>query len=161
MILSELREKMRKAFTLAEILIVVGIIGIIAAIVLPEFQGHVQQAKEAAAKDNLRVLRNTIELYAVQHNGIPPGYADGDPANHASEAAFFNQLAVFNQYLREIPKNPFNGRRNIWVLQNTEEFPEEPIDNTDIFGWIYKPAAKTIKLYWPGTDSSGVAYYDY
>jgi prepilin-type N-terminal cleavage/methylation domain-containing protein len=152
---------MRKAFTLAEVLIAVAILGILAAIVLPEFQGHVQQVKEAAAKDNLRVLRNTIELYATQNNDIPPGYASGDPDNHASEVAFINQLTVFNEYLREIPKNPFNACSKIWVLQNAEEFPEEPTDNTDIFGWIYKPAAKTIKLYWPGTDSSGVDYYDY
>ena len=152
---------MRKAFTLTEILIVVAILGILAAIVIPEFQTYTQQAKEAAAKDNLRILRVAIERYAIKHNGIPPGYASGDPVNHASEVALVNQLTVFNQYLLDIPKNSFNNCRTVSVLQNAEELPAEPVENTDIFGWIYKPAAKTIKLYWPGTDSAGVAYYDY
>ena len=65
---------MRRGFSLVEILIVVAILGILAAIVLPEFQAHTQQAKEAAAKDNLRILRQQIELYAAQHNGLAPGY---------------------------------------------------------------------------------------
>lgn len=73
-----MRYKMKKAFTLVEILIVVAILGILAAIVLPQFQSHTQQAKESAAKDNLRILRNAIELYAAQHDGVPPGYPNGD-----------------------------------------------------------------------------------
>ncbi|GAH74356.1 unnamed protein product, partial [marine sediment metagenome] len=70
---------MKKAFTLVEILIVVAILGILAAIVIPQFQAHSQEAKEAAAKDNLRILRNAIELYAVQHGGVPPGYPADNP----------------------------------------------------------------------------------
>ena len=64
---------MKKAFTLVEILIVTAILGIMAAIVMPLFAGHVQLAKEAAAKDNLRILRGAIERYAAEHNDIPPG----------------------------------------------------------------------------------------
>ena len=61
-------------FTLVELMIVVAILGVLAAIVLPEFAGHIQQAKESAAKDNLRILREAIERYAADHNGVPPGY---------------------------------------------------------------------------------------
>jgi len=151
---------MRKAFTLAEILIVVGIIGIIAAIVLPEFQSHTQKAKETAAKDNLRILRNAIEFYAVQHNGIPPGYPDGDPANLPTFPAFRLQLVFDAHYLSELPENPFNDTYQAEVLADGEPFPEEAV-SPDFYGWIYKPATKTIKLNWPGTDSTGVAYLDY
>ena len=51
---------MKRAFTLVEILIVVALLGILAAIALPTFQDHIQQARESAAKDNLRILRNAI-----------------------------------------------------------------------------------------------------
>ena len=87
---------MRKAFSLVELLIVTAIIGILAAIVIPEFQTHSQQAKETAAKDNLRILRNTIELYAVQHNGIPPGYVDNEPLLTPLPGAFEFQMVGKN-----------------------------------------------------------------
>jgi len=75
---------MKKAFTLVEILIVTAILGIMAAIVMPIFGEQVQLAKEAAAKDNLRVLRNVIERYAAEHNDVPPGYSDNDPSKTVS-----------------------------------------------------------------------------
>jgi len=151
---------MRKAFTLAEVLIVAAIVGILAAIVIPEFQGHIQQAKEAAAKDNLRILRNTIELYAAQHNGIPPGHQNDDTSNEPAYLFFVGQLTVSGEYMRDIPENSFNGQRSVKVIGNLEEFPAEPVQ-TDIYGWVYKPATKTIKLNWDGTDSTGVVYFDY
>ena len=150
---------MKKAFTLTEIVIVVAILGILAAIVIPEFQTYTQQAKEAAAKDNLRILRTAIERYAAEHNGIPPGYQADDPSNPVSHIEFEQQL-VSDSYLNKIPENPFNSKFLVAVLANTSDFPAEAIFS-DLYGWMYKPATKTIKLYYPGTDSTGVAYFDY
>lgn len=150
---------MRKAFTLTEVVIVAAIIGILAAIVIPEFQSYAQQAKEAAAKDNLRILRNTIEFYAAQHNGIPPGYFNDDPSNPPSPILFRQQL-VSNGYLLKIPENPFNNKSVVAVLADAADFPAEAV-YFDLYGWMYKPATKTIRLYWPGTDSTGVVYFDY
>ena len=70
---------MKRAFSLVEILIVVAVLGILAAIALPTFQGYIVEAKEAAAKDNLCILRSAIELYAAQHDGVPPGIPGGRP----------------------------------------------------------------------------------
>jgi prepilin-type N-terminal cleavage/methylation domain-containing protein len=148
------------AFTLVEILIVVGIIGILAALVLPTLQGHIQQAKEAAAKDNLRILRNTIEVYAAQHNGVPPGYNNDNPTGQPAHFYLMGQLVTQGHYLLEFPKNPFNDTCEVKAIGNNEDFPTEPL-MTDVWGWIYKPATKTIKLNQQGTDSQGVAYFDY
>lgn len=148
---------MKKAFTLIEILIVVSILGILSAIVFPEFQAHAQQSREAAAKDTLRILRNAIELYAGQHNSVAPGYQPSNPSN-AGQPAFYIQMV--SEYLSDKPKNPFNGRYGIIVINSGEVFPAAPLD-TDMFGWIYEPATKTIKLNWSGTDSEGNAYFDY
>ncbi|MBA7630911.1 hypothetical protein ES703_38437 [subsurface metagenome] len=149
----------RYAFTLVEILIVVAILGILAAIVLPTLQGYIQQAKESAAKDNLRILRNVIEVYAAQHNDIAPGYPNDDPSQNPSKLDLLNQLVVGN-YLNQIPENPFNGYGypRIRMVGNDESFPEPP---TGHFAWMYKPATKEIRLDWPGTDKDGVRYYDY
>ncbi len=147
----------RQGFTLVELVIVVSILGILAAIVLPEFQGHAQEAKEVAAKDNLRILRTTIERYAFDHNGIPPGYPDDNTSNLPIMAAF--QYKVINEnYLNDIPENPFNHIDLFLMIRDDQSFPAAA---TGDYGWVYQPQTKTIKLDWPGTDSSGVLYFDY
>lgn len=147
---------MKKAFTLTEILIVVAILGILAAIALPTFRSHTQQAKESAAKDNLRILRQQIEIYAAQHNGIPPGYAAGG-SGPPLEVTFYLDLVLGN-YISDRPKNPFNNLKAINIIGDGEPFPPAP---TGQYGWVYQPQTKTIKLDWLGTDKDGVHYYDY
>ena len=166
---------MKKAFTLVEILIVVALLGILAAIVLPTFQDHIQQARESAAKDNLRILRNAIRLYAAQHNDMPPGYIDGDLETPLIAWFVSEQLTKqttvrgrfvpsegneldYGPYIQKIPPNPFNESSDIFILGNGVSFPPSA---TGDYGWIYKPATKAIKLDWEGTDATGTAYYDY
>ena len=151
---------MKKSFTLVEILIVVAILGILAAIVLPTLQGHITEAKEAAAKDNLRILRNAIGIYAAQHGGIPPGYPNENPSLSPASHAFTVQMVGKGKCLYKLPSNPFNGKSLIKFIGNNEDFPAEPF-LTNFYGWVYKPATKEIRLNWPGTDSYGVAYFDY
>jgi prepilin-type N-terminal cleavage/methylation domain-containing protein len=147
------------AFTLAEILIVVAILGILAAVTLPTVQGYIQQAKESAAKDNLRILRNAIGIYAAQHNGVAPGYPNNDPSQNPSKLQLINQLVV-GKYLNQFPENPFNGYGCTMakMVGNSTPFPDTP---TGHFSWVYKPATKEIRLDWPETDKDGVRYYDY
>jgi len=149
---------MKKAFSLVEVLIVVAILGILAAIAIPEFRSHTQQAKEATAKDNLRILRNQIELYAARHGGIPPGYPDDDTTLSPAFIVFVMQMFRSERYMSDLPRNPFNDLKTIGFIGNDEEFPAEA---TGEFGWIYKPFTKEIRLDWPGTDEKGIRYYDY
>ena len=53
---------MKKAFTIIELMIVIAILGILAAITLPSIQGHIASAKEATAKDNLHTFRVALEV---------------------------------------------------------------------------------------------------
>jgi len=166
---------MKKAFSFVELMIVIAVLGILAAIVLPEFQSYTTQAKGAAAKDDLRVLRGAIEFYAAQHRGVPPGYSNGDVTAVPSRMVFVWQLSRASNaagqiaepgtpgynlgpYLETLPRNPFNDMMDITMIGNSENLPAEA---TGDLGWIYKAAAKTIRLDWPGTDTEGVRYYDY
>ena len=166
---------MKTAFTLVELMIVISILGILAAIVLPEFTTQTQQAKEAVAKDNLRILRNVIERYAIQHNGVPPGYLNGsvgggiltfiaqttkttDIAGTSSGTTTVSELFPFGPYLTKVPENPLNNKGSMHTLGDEQPFPDVA---TDTYGWIYKPQTKQIRLDSPGLDSQGVKYFDY
>ena len=166
----------KKAFSLIELMIVVSILGIMAAIVLPLFQGNLQKTREAAAKKILQTLREQIELYAINHNDTPPGYVNGVTGQRG---LFLIQLAyctnidgefipskvktgdyVYGPYLTDFPKNPFNN--SLTVMDHPDGMDmiaQASGSKTD--GWLYKAQTREIRLDWPGTDSEGVAYYDY
>jgi type II secretion system protein G len=149
---------MKKAFTLVELLIVVAILGILAAVVVPNIQNHVQHAKESAAKTNLFQLREAIGRYAAEHNDVPPGYPDNNAIGTPSSSRLYRQLTNNSKYLSGIPENPFNKKTSISIISNSDNFPISP-DNTT--GWIYQPSQRIIKINTTGVDLSGCAYYDY
>ncbi|MGI8906236.1 MAG: prepilin-type N-terminal cleavage/methylation domain-containing protein [Candidatus Sumerlaeaceae bacterium] len=63
---------MQKAFTLIELLIVVAIIAILAAIAVPNFLEAQTRAKVSATKSDLRTITTGLEAYAVDNNAYPP-----------------------------------------------------------------------------------------
>jgi prepilin-type N-terminal cleavage/methylation domain-containing protein len=149
---------MRKAFSIAELMIVVAIIGILAALAMPFFSNQTTQAKASAAKYNLRILRGAIEYYAVRHEGVAPGYALDDASGAASAAVFREQAVAQDGSLRKMPPNPFNNLDTMLVVQNNQEFPAQA---TGTYGWIYQPLTRTIRLDWRGADEKGMRYFDY
>ncbi len=70
---SSLARLKQRAFTLVELLIVVIILAILAAIIVPQFTSATVDAQEAALDSNLTALRTAIELYNAQHLGAYPG----------------------------------------------------------------------------------------
>jgi len=149
---------MRNGLSLVELVIIACIIGILAAYVVPLVQNQATDAKTAAAKDNLRILRSTIELYAANHAGVAPGYDGNNRSGALSESFFHNQTVVQGRYMRRIPENPFNNLHTILMIGNDGLFPSEA---TGDYGWIYQPSTQTIRLDWPGIDQSGVRYFDF
>ncbi len=86
-------------FTLIEMLIVIILLGILAAIIIPQVSVTTDDAKLSALKSDLTSMRNAIELYYVQHKNVYPGQHDitgGTPANAAAAAtAFVQQLTRY------------------------------------------------------------------
>jgi len=118
--------KAKKGFTLVEILIVVVILGILAAIVIPQFTGASTEAKESSLVSNIQTVRSQVELFKIQHNDILPGEvlnADGS-ITVATAASFVRALCLktdqygtvgtgaanrFGPYMKKIPTNPFSN----------------------------------------------------
>ena len=93
---------MKKAFTLVELLIVVAILGIMAAVVMPLISDHVQKAKESAAKDSLRAMRGAIGAYAAKNNDVPPGYAQNDVNEDSRYGVFLRQMVGPDLFFSQI-----------------------------------------------------------
>jgi len=74
----------KEAFTLLELLIVIAIIGILAAIILPFLQPAREKARDARRLSDLHQISAAVELYALDNSNTPPGddgveYINGDP----------------------------------------------------------------------------------
>jgi general secretion pathway protein G len=69
---------LKRGFTLVEILIVVIILGILAAIVIPQFTNASQDARKNSLTSQLQTIRSQIELYKLQHRDQLPDLAGAD-----------------------------------------------------------------------------------
>ena len=107
-------------FTLVEILVVVVLLGILAAIIVPRFTNAGEEARTSALLTDLRRLRSQIELYKCQHNDKLPA-ATGETADD-----FLRRMTTktdvdgnagndFGPYLPIMPVNPFNNRSTVRI----------------------------------------------
>ena len=160
-------------FTLVELLIVVVILAILAAVAIPQFTSSAEDAKVSAIRANLGVLRNSLELYKLQHGGIYPGYpvGGGNPTTALFEAQILTSSKAdgdtaavgtagypFGPYIKEaIPANPVNGLNTVTVLLDATAFPAAA-DN--LTGWVYKPSIGKIRPNSTGTTPSGTDWFD-
>ena len=136
-----MRNTVSKAFTLVEILIVVVILGILAAIVIPQFTNASQDAQRGNIQTQLQSIRNQIELYRVKNNGNAPTLV-GSTATTA-----FGQLVTppgtQQPYMRTPAINPRNGSMTVVAdtsaTQTATSAAAAAMDpaGSGAAGWIY------------------------
>jgi general secretion pathway protein G len=95
----------RRAFTLVELLIVVIILGILAAVVIPQFSDASDDARLSSLTTNLQTIRGQIELFKIQHAAYPT------QANFAKDMTI--EAGGYGPYLQSIPNNPFNNKNDV------------------------------------------------
>ena len=133
--------KAEGGFTLVEILIVVVILGILAAIVIPQFTEASTEAKESRLMTDLQSVRQQIELYKIQHNDFLPGTqgmvdfvtalisrTDQDGVVQAAPGP-----GIYGPYLQKIPTNP-------WNMLNTVGTNGAAGAGDNTHGWEFEPA---------------------
>lgn len=117
-----------RGFTLVEILIVVVILGILAAIVVPQYAGASEEASKTSAFHEIQRLRKAVEVYQIRFRNDLPDVEEGDGT--------WNALITAGDYLKSAPRNAWVGGPNAGVIK----FGDAPDDafQTD-YGWIYDP----------------------
>jgi general secretion pathway protein G len=128
----------KKGFTLIEVLIVVTLIGILVAILVPQYKYSVLRAKEAVLKENLFQLRDAINKYYFDKKKYPAALED----------------LVTGRYLREIPLDPINKTRE-WHLVMAEPLEGEEPDPEALQGVI------DVKSLSQATAMDGTPYADW
>lgn len=132
-----------RGFTLVEILIVVVILGILAAIVVPQFTSASQDAIKGALASQLQTINSQIELYRVQHSGnLPSGHVATveEPGAALGTAGVgtpnWNGWGVMigTDYLKDEPNNGYTRTTN--VTAGTAD-PPAPVFDGSSPGWVF------------------------
>ena len=105
--------KNQAGFTLVELMIVMAIIGVLAAVAIPSYLGAVRQAREAVLKEDLHVMRSAIDSYTADKQKAPQSLDD----------------LVTEGYLKEIPVDPMTKAKDSWQTETTDTLSS--VDQTD------------------------------
>lgn len=130
---------MRRAFTLVEILVVVVVLGILAAIVVPQFASATGQAQEVATLDQLRKIRSALAIYYLQRHSRYPNVTAGDGT--------WGELLSLG-YMREPPVNSWIGTGASKVI-SLGSGADTGWQTTH--GWVYDTATGDV---WAGSFAS-------
>lgn len=135
-------KRQARGFSLVELVIVVVIVGLLAAIAIPRFSRGAAGASDSALAGDLAVLRNAVEMYGAEHNGTYPAdatfsnqltlYSSAAGATNATKTAVYE----FGPYLHAVPAlkaGTYTGNSGIEGVSST------PLaeSSTAGVGWLY------------------------
>jgi general secretion pathway protein G len=103
-VIGKVRRAGAAGFTLLELMIVISIIIILAAITLPQYQKTIMHTREAVLKDDLRKMRTLIDQFAADKGRLPQSLDE----------------LVSEGYMREVPVDPFTGQKD-WAIASGED----------------------------------------
>ncbi len=136
------------AFTLVELLIVIIIIAVLAAIAIPKFANQSTRSKESALRAELSLLRNGVEMFKTDCGAYPSALADlaatAAPATGKDSAG--NNKAI----LAADWKGPYVNKVNV-----------DPVSGNAFTYSIASPTVGQVSSSAAGNDSNGVAFGTY
>jgi general secretion pathway protein G len=112
-----LRIRRQTGFTLVELLVVIAMITILAAMAVVQYRNSVQRTQEATLKTNLFRMRDAIDQYYADKGKYPSSL----------------DTLVSEQYLRRIPVDPFTNSADSWQTVPAEPDPANPSAEPGIY----------------------------
>ena len=106
------KSSFKVGFTLVEMLVVLAILALLLTLAAPKYFNSIERAKEAALKQDLNTLRDSIDKYYADNGRYPATLED----------------LVDKKYIRSLPIDPITNSRDTWLLTP----PEPPLEG-DIF----------------------------
>jgi prepilin-type N-terminal cleavage/methylation domain-containing protein len=152
-------KKTQKGFTLIELMIVVAIIGILAAIAIPKFAQMMEKSREGATKGNVGALKSAISIYMGDWQGVTPNdltgwfstggqvaYMDGIPDVKVTGKNPRSAATTYSPVGKNITMISGNNGTNITASGN---------------GWAYESLSGNIWVNNSQVDSFGFSYTTY
>ena len=103
---TKIKRSAEAGFTLLELIVVMIIIGVLAAIAVPAFSHHLKVAREAVLKEDLHTMRQAIDSYTVDKQKAPDSLDD----------------LVRAGYLKVMPVDPTTHRSDSWTADRSDSY---------------------------------------
>lgn len=150
------------AFTLTELIIVIAVLGILAAIVIPKFSSATEEARSSGAMSQLVSVRKQIEVWKLDHNGTYPTLSQvqsgaADWAVFTSKTLIDGSIDSSGSFGPYFPTPPVNNYTNSSLVVEAGS----PVNTA---GWTYNDSNGALKLIIPQTTnaaSTGISASDF
>ena len=134
-----MRTRRNKAFTLVEILIVVVILGILAAIVVPQFANATKDSQAGNLKAQIKEIQNQLELYKAREGAYPSlAELQADPAGYPAGTGW--SVMIEKGYIKAAPKNPAMSPSTSTVNTGARDLSTGQMDGDGAAAWGYDEA---------------------
>jgi general secretion pathway protein G len=135
----QIHKQRSRGFTLIEVLIVVVIMSILAGVVISHYLDSAEDAKKSVLLHNLSQFRLQVELYKIDHQGLPPQLINGSlpqmiaTSNSSGVIGPAGDSYPYGPYmLAGLPENPLTAKTTITAVSS---FP--PTSASGNGGWLY------------------------
>ena len=140
--------RMRRAFSLLELMVVIVVIAVLAAVVVPRFVDHARRGREAGLRHNLAQLRTAAATFQADTGYYPKALVD--LASTSPPAQAYDSTGT----LRSVPPGDWHG-------PYIGSLPVDPISGTPFTYTVSAPGVGTVTSSAAGNDLTGVPFSAY